>query len=587
MILIRSKFYSLYKAGVIFSLLLFANALFASQTNVEKMLYDAEKLRSGDFTAFSQILADLETNKQIFTADQGERFLFLKAYQTNFNGNYQAAINQLKELIEKTPSNQIKFKSLSVLINILMIQKKYDEVFLYLVEYEPLLQKVNDKDDRSHGFGVMAFVFNQIEQYDLGLYYADLQIADSGSLRFECYGMQFKLEALFRSGDIHGFQETYPIGVAKCVDANQLLYANIIRSFQIEFLIESDPKRAIAEIESLREEVVSTSYNLLISLYKTLLSLAYLQNGNVDLAYEQALRTLSDIDDENVNSVIIMLYETLYRVSKARGQDKDALIYHEIFAQKQKTYRDEKIAGLVAYNVAQANIEVKNQRIALLDKDNELLSLQKDLFEQEAKQNRLVVLILAFVLVIATTLAYRGMAGRKRFKKIAEYDQLTGISNRYHFNNQARIALDYCENNAKPAAVILFDLDYFKTINDTHGHASGDWALQQVVKTCRNFMRNNDVFGRIGGEEFAVVLPGCHADKAVMLAEICRDAIAAIDSSGSGKQFPLSASFGVSGSDTSGYQLKQLLADADHAMYQAKELGRDQVVAFSDYRSTV
>src|SRR5690606_15253457 len=203
----------------------------------------------------------------------------------------------------------------------------------------------------------------------------------------------------------------------------------------------------------------------------------------------------------------------------------------------QKAYDDEKAAGLLAYNIAKANVEVKNLRIVLLDKDNELLSLQKDLYEKEARQNRLLVLILGAILLLATVLAYRGMTGWRRFKKIAEYDQLTGISNRYHFNNQAKVALDYCENNAKPVALILFDLDYFKDINDTHGHAVGDWALRAVVKTCRNFMRNNDVFGRIGGEEFAVVLPGCQTDKAVLLAEICRDAFAGIDTSDSGKQF--------------------------------------------------
>nr|WP_245217497.1 GGDEF domain-containing protein [Rheinheimera maricola] len=190
-------------------------------------------------------------------------------------------------------------------------------------------------------------------------------------------------------------------------------------------------------------------------------------------------------------------------------------------------------------------------------------------------------MLLFSVLTIASFIAYRAVTGRRRFKKIAEYDQLTGISNRYHFNNQAKIALDYCESNAKPVALILFDLDFFKSINDTYGHAAGDWTLQAVVKTCRNFMRNNDVFGRIGGEEFAVVLPGCQVDKAVLLAEICRDAIATIDTSESGYIFPLSASFGVSSSDTSGYQLKQLLADADNAMYQSKQAGRDRVSEFS------
>jgi diguanylate cyclase (GGDEF)-like protein len=95
-------------------------------------------------------------------------------------------------------------------------------------------------------------------------------------------------------------------------------------------------------------------------------------------------------------------------------------------------------------------------------------------------------------------------------------------------------------------------------------------------------MRNNDVFGRIGGEEFAVLLPGCQTDKAALLAEICRDAIASIDSRDSGFAFVLTASFGVSGSGTSGYVLKQLLSDADNAMYQAKATGRNTVMAFSN-----
>src|SRR5690606_5861196 len=138
------------------------------------------------------------------------------------------------------------------------------------------------------------------------------------------------------------------------------------------------------------------------------------------------------------------------------------------------------------------------------DKDNELLFLQNNLYEQEAKQNRTLVIFLVVILSIACVLAYRGLAGRRRFKKIAEYDQLTGISNRYHFNNQAWVALDYCEKNHKPASVILFDLDYFRSISGMYGHTVGDWALQAVVKTCRNFMRSNDVFARIGGEEFAV-----------------------------------------------------------------------------------
>jgi diguanylate cyclase (GGDEF)-like protein len=101
------------------------------------------------------------------------------------------------------------------------------------------------------------------------------------------------------------------------------------------------------------------------------------------------------------------------------------------------------------------------------------------------------------------------------------------------------------------------------------------------VLICKQFMRSNDIFGRIGGEEFVIMLPDCELDKASLLAEICRDAVVGIETTSIEYDFSLSASFGVSGSNISGYDIKQLLSDADKAMYQAKTNGRNQVVEFS------
>lgn len=93
-------------------------------------------------------------------------------------------------------------------------------------------------------------------------------------------------------------------------------------------------------------------------------------------------------------------------------------------------------------------------------------------------------------------------------------------------------------------------------------------------------MRSNDIFGRIGGEEFVIMMPGCGLVKATLLAEICRDAIVSIDCNSIEHQFRLSASFGGSGSANSGYDVKKLLANANNAMYQAKAKGRKQVVEY-------
>ena len=126
----------------------------------------------------------------------------------------------------------------------------------------------------------------------------------------------------------------------------------------------------------------------------------------------------------------------------------------------------------------------------------------------------------------------------------------------------------------------MSDLDYFKQINDKYGHAAGDWALRRTVEVCRNFLRSDDVFGRIGGEEFAILLPNCQSDKAYLVADICRDAIYQIDTEASGYSFKLSASFGIASTQISGYHLTKLVEDADTAMYQAKQQGRNRVQVF-------
>ena len=161
--------------------------------------------------------------------------------------------------------------------------------------------------------------------------------------------------------------------------------------------------------------------------------------------------------------------------------------------------------------------------------------------------------------------------------RLALLDPLTLVGNRAALNNSLKRELQLANRQHQQLSLLMIDVDYFKKINDTYGHAMGDWALQQVVSCCRNFMRNSDIFGRVGGEEFAIVLPDCTADKAEMLAEICRDAIAAIDTSQFSSPFTLTASFGISEAAQVGYDISALLDSADKALYKAKDNGRNQV----------
>jgi diguanylate cyclase (GGDEF)-like protein len=122
----------------------------------------------------------------------------------------------------------------------------------------------------------------------------------------------------------------------------------------------------------------------------------------------------------------------------------------------------------------------------------------------------------------------------------------------------------------------LIDLDYFKQVNDVHGHAIGDDVLQRVVEACRDHLRSTDIFGRLGGEEFGILFPECALGQVIARAEQLRLAIVSV-SDDIAADILISASFGVATTTRSGYALQQLLLHVDDALYRSKREGRNRV----------
>ncbi len=153
-------------------------------------------------------------------------------------------------------------------------------------------------------------------------------------------------------------------------------------------------------------------------------------------------------------------------------------------------------------------------------------------------------------------------------------DHLTGVLNRAAFYTHAA-----CYDGDAPACVLLSDIDNFKAINDLHGHAAGDHALRMVANTLQSALRPTDLLGRVGGEEFAILLAGMPLALAMTIAERARGAIAALEvTTADGTSIPLSISIGVA-PFSAGMSLDAALAQADGAMYDAKRSGRNRVFA--------
>lgn len=165
----------------------------------------------------------------------------------------------------------------------------------------------------------------------------------------------------------------------------------------------------------------------------------------------------------------------------------------------------------------------------------------------------------------------------EEMKEFAVRDQLTGLLNRRGFNEQAAKAYAIAERTGRPVSVVMTDIDRFKYINDEHGHAVGDNALEHFADILKRMRRTEDILARVGGEEFALVLPGTTLPDANQLAEeLCER----IEDSGlrvNGRRLPMTASFGVATISRKDDCLTDVIIRADRALYRSKRAGRNRV----------
>ncbi|MHC8336910.1 GGDEF domain-containing protein [Pseudomonas sp. HLT2-19-2] len=164
-------------------------------------------------------------------------------------------------------------------------------------------------------------------------------------------------------------------------------------------------------------------------------------------------------------------------------------------------------------------------------------------------------------------------------QRLATTDVLTQSSNRRHFFECAHGEFEQARLQGTPLAFLLLDIDDFKVINDTYGHLEGDNVLQRIAESGRAALRRGDVFGRIGGEEFAAVFPGCAPDMAMQVAERLQREIQRLSFTHDEQTFGITVSQGLTSLTAEDESVDSLFARADAAMYEAKRQGKNCIIS--------
>jgi diguanylate cyclase (GGDEF)-like protein len=286
------------------------------------------------------------------------------------------------------------------------------------------------------------------------------------------------------------------------------------------------------------------------------------------LAYYQGIKNLRFLDKVHEERALTLGALGNWREAyEARGAQM------EVEKTLQQQLLDERSARLRV----QFHTEQEQRNSAVLAREN---AVQQQALAAADTVRRWQLAALALSLVALAALGVmmrRQMALGRRMRDLAMTDELTRLPNRRHFLTLAHDAFALAHKQGTPLSLAALDIDYFKRVNDTHGHAAGDVVLQRVAHAARLALRPGDTIGRTGGEEFLVLLPGATLEEACGVAQRIRNAVAALDLSDLAPGLRTSVSIGMAAYRAGSASVEAVCKRADDALYLAKANGRDRV----------
>ncbi len=550
------------------------------KADIDQLLLAADEQRSASPERFESLLSQLRLATAEMTQDQRDYLNFLLAYQAAYTDRYQQAEQLFKALMIPAKPVVIRFRAAFTLANVQIVRRQFVEAFSSLANAMSMLPEVEDAKWRNRALLSAANIyaesglFRESEDFLQQLVEGKLEPRD---LCISKYLHIQNQQALNVTQTLSEFQQVS----AQCEQAGELMIAQGARVNEANFhLSNKAPQDALDLMLKYMPEIEKTRYNrLLIQAYQVTAQ-AQAELGNHTAALQSLAKLIATAQNLPNSTPLVAGLKLQADLLAKQGNFEAAFLAHQKFAEAERAMRDERTAQALAYQQAQGELLNKNQQLRLVKEEFRVLELESQLKDQREQRSMIYITLLSIASILLIYITYRLLRRHRFYKLAAEHDGLTGISNRHFFDLQLQKQVKRCKQQQKSLGVIVFDLDFFKLINDNYGHDIGDKALQATVRICNHFIRSGDIFGRIGGEEFAIALPDCQPDKVLMLAEICRDAIEQLDCSEFQSGLKLTASFGVSYSQISGYQTAELMRHADQALYLAKYNGRNRVESY-------
>ncbi len=520
------------------------------------------------------------------TPEQQRVIDLLKMRLLAINGDFAGALRLLKKLdISSTPP-PYRMRAYTVALLVYQLQNRYVEAFKILNKIQKLLPEIKHPTLRYIADSLPPEIYMASGDLDNALLYSLRAIKEAKNTH-DTMNICSSLDAL---GGTYNYrnapkkaEHVYNRMLKACTATKDPLFIGTAHNgLARSFYLQHDYKKALAHANNALKLCRKANYS-----YGTILSMLTLAKIYHKLGDNQKANHYLDIilpQSDNYGEHLRDIYALKKSISEEAGNYQAALKWYEKqWDAEQKAIDTKKTIRIAQLTVA---FEVKNkeQHIEELKKENQLLSLQK---KNEHQQFIIILLGAVSIFLIVLILWLQAQKERRRFKRMSQIDALTQLFNQAYVCTLAETFFTKQHHEHKPFSVVVADIDWFKQVNDTYGHAAGDKVLQAVARELKNCFGEEGIVGRTGGEEFTAFFPGISVEQTTYLIENFRAKLKPVVYEN--HTIEVTLSFGVAVSHGEYESLETLIRNADSALYKAKRNGRNQFQVYhvSDYKMAI
>ena len=541
-----------------------------------------QPLRLGDPAAFVDAMHERPAAAEPGDAETRDLLRLLRAQALALEGRHDDARASALALSTEASRVDLRRRAEALLVEIDAATRQF---LAGQARLDPLLAAVDGSEDeagRRDAHLAAAAFYSQLAQHELALRHAERVLEGAPPPPERCVAAWRRLDALVESSPDALSRGAFEAASTACREGALPHPAAHIDVLHARWATRRGDAAAAADelaarmpdIRSVRDPglLAAAHAQLADSLQRSARHEAALRETEAVLALSASLPT---------GLPLLMARRTRYEVALARGDARLALVELQAVVAAERAYMAEVRQLEEEFEAGRRETLARQQALAVIEEQNARLRLEA---ESSARTATLLTLLLAPVGVAVLGVlawAWQSRRDRQRHVRLLQVDPLTGLWTRAHFAAQASAALGAAERDAQPMALVLFDLDHFSQVNSRHGHLSGDRLLAAVGRGLADLEAPGLAFGRLGGEEFAILLPRAGLDEGLAFAERCRATIATTQALALDGRTVIdaTASFGVVSTAAAGYRLRDLLTNADHALYRAKGAGRNRVAA--------